>query len=126
MTKTALNIIVFVVTMVLSSASYACHDTHEPPGGEIVCPAEERPDTQDLKEKGLGLTKMQIIDELECNIKETHEQGWCEFRKADDNPLIYIIIYSNQERDMIRLILILNPKTKESVVFYDSEKRRDI
>jgi len=27
---------------------------------------------------------------------------------------------------MIRLILILNPKTKESVVFYDSEKRRDI
>lgn len=127
MVKTAVNTIVFIITMVLSSAAYACHNKTDPhTGGEIVCPAEKRPDTQDLKEKGLGLTKMKIIDELECSIKETHEQGWCEFRKADNNPLVYIIIYSNSQRDMIRLILILNPATKENAVFYDSKKKVDI
>ncbi|MDP2682024.1 MAG: hypothetical protein Q8P28_04335 [Deltaproteobacteria bacterium] len=92
--KYAANIVVFIITMVLVSVSHACHNNHDIPGGEIVCPAEDRPDTQDLKEKGLGLTKMKIIDESVCNVIETHEQGWCEWRKADDNPLIYIIIYS--------------------------------
>lgn len=123
-------IVVFIITLFSVSFAYACHDKHDIPGGEIICPAEERHATQDLKEKGLGIADMQIIDELACNITDDETgqaiHGWCEHRKADKNPLIYIVVYPNKGRYMVRFILILNPKTKETIVYYDSERRIDI
>lgn len=123
-------IVVFITTLFSFSFAYACHPKHDIPGSEIICPAEERHATQDLKEKGLGIADMQIIDEANCTVTddETSKKiyGWCEHRKADNNSLVYIVVYGNKDRNIIRFVLIMNPKTKETIVFYDSERKIDI
>lgn len=128
--KGLIYISVFIITLMFTPFAFACHDRTEPPGSEIICPAEDRTASQDLKENGLGIADMAVIDEVACKAidDETGKiiYGWCEYRKADNNPLIYIVIYTDKTREEIEMILIFNPETKETIVFYDAEKKRDI
>ena len=108
---------ILIILIMVSTSVSACNDKLDIPGSEVICPIEQVPISQDLKEKGFGIVDMDIIDAAICDITndrtgEKKRDMWCEHRKAKDNPIIYIVVYLNSNKDFVYMILFMTQKNR--------------